>query len=110
MSKFYIHDSTINKYVYFDTVPQLVEYLGTVTKRAYNMTRQQYAQNLAELGYGPDDREGVTFTRALSEQFNIGILTTDGRHAKTDVHTAVNFTSEAYNDVANNRNEERGKW
>lgn len=109
MSKFYIQDSTVNRYVYFDTVPQLVEYLGTVTKRAYNLTRQQYTQNLMDLGYGPDDQAGVTFTRALSEQFNIGVLTTDGKHVKTDVHTAVNFSQDEYSDGAGNRFEERGK-
>jgi hypothetical protein len=109
MSHFYIQDSTINRFVYFDTVPQLVEYLSTVTLRAYNLSRSQYTQNLAELGYGPDDREGVTFTRALSEQFNIGVLTADGKHVKTDVHTIVNFTGEAFSDNANNRYEERGR-
>ncbi len=110
MSKFYIQDSTVNKYVYFDTVPQLVDYLGQVTKRAYNLTRQQYTQNLTDLGYGPDDRDGVTFTRALAEQFNMGVVTKEGTHVKTDVHTAVSFLKDEYGDVANNRFEERGRW
>jgi hypothetical protein len=110
MSKFYIQDSTVNKYVYFDTVQELVNYLGSVTERAYNLTRQQYTQNLMDLGYGPDDRDGVTFTRALADQFNIGVVTKEGTHVKTDIHTATNFDQDEYSDVANNRFEERGKW
>lgn len=110
MSKFYIQDSTVNRYVYFDTVPEVVDYLGQITQRAYGLSRQQYTQNLADLGYGPDDRDGVTFTRALSEQFNIGVVASDGRLVKTDIHTATSFLKEEYGDTAGNRYEERGKF
>lgn len=98
MKKFYIQDSTINKFVYFDTVPETVNYLGEVTQRAYGLTRKQYTQNLEELGYGYDDPEGVTFTRALGDQFNIGVVTSEGKQIKTDIHTATRFLKAEYGD------------
>ena len=68
-------DTTVGKYVQFNTVAELVNYLGNVlVPRAFNLSRKQYTQNLTDLGHGPDDRDGVTLTRALSEQFNIGVV------------------------------------
>lgn len=98
MSKFYVQDNTISRYVTFDTVPELVRYLGeSVVPKAFKLSRAQYMQNLAELGYGPDDSKGVTLTRALSEQFNIGVVR-NGTYIRTDVHEATNFLTEGYGD------------
>jgi hypothetical protein len=98
MNKFYVQDNTVGKYVIFNTVPELVRYLGeSIVPRAFKLTRAQYMQNLADLGHGPDDRDGVTLTRALAEQFNIGVVR-NGSYVRTDVHEATQFLTEGYGD------------
>ena len=98
MNKFYVQDTTLGKYVQFNTVAELVSYLGNVlVPRAFNLNRRQYTQNLTDLGHGADDRDGVTLTRALSEQFNIGVVRNNS-YVRTDVHTATKFLSEGYGD------------
>lgn len=87
---YYTQDPTTNKYVQFNTLPELVTYLEGMVQRANKITRKQYMQNLIELGYGYDDPQGATFTRALAEDFNIGVIR-DGKYVKTDVHTASTF-------------------
>lgn len=97
MSKFYIQDSTIGKYVTFDSVPDVVRYFDQMIPRAHKMTRKQFMQNLIDLGHGYDDAEGVTITRAMSEQFNIGVVRNNS-YVKTDIHTATRFVKEGYGD------------
>ena len=98
MKKFYVYNTAIQKYMYFDTVPELVRYLGDVlVPLAFKQTKAQYLQYLAELGHGYDDGSGIVLTRALSETFDIGVVK-DGRHVRTDVHTAAAFLSEGYGD------------
>lgn len=98
MNKFYIQDSTVGKYVYFNTVNELVNYLDKMVPRAHKISRNQYMQNLIDLGHGYDDRAGVTLTRAMQEQFNLGVVTKEGKHVRTDVHTATNFLNKEYGD------------
>jgi hypothetical protein len=95
MNKFYIQDPTIGRYVTFPTIKDLVKYLNDMIPRAFRVSREQYVQNLIDLGHGYDDPDGVMLTRALSEEFNIGIIK-DNTYVKTDVHTAVAFQKEEY--------------
>ena len=95
--RYYIKDSTIKKVVYFNNLNEVVSYFGQMIPRAFNKTKQQYIQYLAELGHGYDD-DGVVLTRALSEQFNIGIERKDGKLERTDIHEASRFTDEGYGD------------
>ena len=95
MSKFYIQDATINRYVTFDTLPELVKYINNMIPRAFNMSREQYVQNLIDLGHGYDDPEGVMVTRAISEEFNVGVIK-NNTCVKTDVHTAAAYQKEEY--------------
>jgi len=108
--KYYIQDSTLNKYVYFDTVPEIVKHLEEMVKRAMGLTRQQFTQNLVELGYGYDDADGVVFTRGMADQFNIGILNKEGKHIKTDIYNISKFTDEIYSDALLNRDELRSRF
>jgi len=109
MNKFYIQDSTVGKYVTFNTLPELVKYIGELlVPRAFKLTRNQYMQNLIDLGYGYDDRDGVTLTRAVAEQFNIGVIK-DNNYVRTDVHTAEAFNKEEFGSENVNRYENRGK-
>lgn len=97
MNKFYIQDSTIGKYVTFNAVPELVGYLKTMIPRAFGMSKEHYIQNLLDLGYGYDDAEGAMLTRAMSEQFNIGVVK-NGTYVRTDVHSAARFQKKEYGD------------
>jgi len=95
MNKFYIQDSTIGKYVTFDTIPEVVRYLESMIPRTFKMSKEQYVQNLLDLGYGYDDRGGVMLTRVMGEQFNIGIIR-DNNYVRTDIHAIAAFQSEEY--------------
>jgi len=110
MNQIYIQDSTLgNKYVTFDTIPQLLNYFNELIPRAFNMSRNQFIQNLIDLGYGYDDPDGVMLTRAMSDQFNIGIVK-DNNYVKTDVHESFHYHDENYGSSAVNRFEDRGKF
>lgn len=97
MNKFYIHDSTIGRYVTFDTVPELVNYFNFLIPRAFKQSRQEFVQNLIDLGHGYDDPRGVMLTRVLSEQFNIGVVS-NGSYMRTDIHAITNFQKAEYGD------------
>lgn len=97
MNRLYIQDTTIRQYVTFNTVPELVGYLKSMIPRAFNMTKEQYIQNLLDLGFGYDDADGVMLTRAMAEQFNIGVIKND-TYVRTDVHSISRFQQEEYGD------------
>lgn len=88
---YYIQDPTASRYVTFNHITELVKYLEGMVQRMHGLTRAQYMQNLIELGYGYDDPTGVTFTRAMADQINIGVVQ-NGRYLKTDIHTANSFS------------------
>jgi hypothetical protein len=108
MNKFYIQDTTVGKYVIFDTVPQVVRYLEGMIPRAFKISKEAYIQNLLDLGYGYDDRGGVMLTRVMGEQFNIGVVK-DNNYVRTDIHTAAAFQKEEFGSDAVNRFEDRGR-
>jgi len=97
MNKLYIQDSTIGQYVTFNTVPELVAYLNTLIPRAFKISRSEYVQNLIDLGHGYDDPQGVMITRAMADQFNIGVIKNNS-YVRTDVHAISNFQNEEYGD------------
>lgn len=97
MNKFYIQDSTIGRYVTFNTVPEVVAYFNQLIPRAFKLSRSQYVQNLIDLGYGYDDPEGVTLTRAIAEQFNIGVIK-NNTFVRTDIHAIAKFQQTEYGD------------
>jgi len=93
MNKFYIQDSTLGKYVVFDSVPDLVNHLKAMIPRAFNITKEQYIQNLLDLGHGYDDPQGIMLTRAMADQFNIGVIKNNS-YIRTDVHDTITFQKE----------------
>ena len=97
MNKFYVNNTAIGKVIYFDTVNDLVNYLGDVlVPQAFKQTKAQYKQHLADLGHGLDD-DGVVLTRAVAESFDIGIWR-DGKLVRTDVHTIERFQDSSFGD------------
>jgi hypothetical protein len=97
--KYYVQDTTIGgKYVYFDNIRDLVNYLGnTLIPRATGGSRAAFIQNIIDLGHGYDDVDGVTLTRVISETFNVGIVR-GNTHVRTDVHATARFANENYGD------------
>lgn len=108
MNKFYIQDTTIGRYVHFDSIPEVVRYLEAMIPRAFKVSKEEYIQNLLDLGYGYDDMGGVMLTRVMSEQFNIGIIK-DGNYVRTDIHEVGSFQRDEYGSGNTNRFEDRGR-
>jgi hypothetical protein len=87
--RYYIVDTTqSNEPRIFDSLPSLVFHLEGSVQRKFGLTRDAYMHNLISLGYGYDDREGATFTTAMSEEFNIGVVRS-GKLLRTNVHEAA---------------------
>ena len=83
-SKYYIIDTTLSRTpVYYSTVKEVVKHLEGTVQRHFKLSRQQYMQNYAELGYGDDC--DITFVSALSEFFNIGVVGKDGSLVKSNI-------------------------
>ena len=97
MKKIYIQDSTIGQYVLFENVAQLVKYFDALIPRAFKITRNDYVQNLIDLGHGYDDPQGVMLTRAMANEFNIGVIKNNS-YVRCDVHEASRFQQEEYGD------------
>lgn len=98
MKKFYVQDPTLNRFVYFDTVPQTVQYLNGLVERLIGKTRKSFMQYLIDLGHGYDDELGVTFTNAMAEKVNIGTVNKDKAHVRCNIHAMSNFNSPEYGD------------
>ena len=94
--KYYIHDTTIGQFVYFKTLNELVGYYDHFIPRAYKLTKPQFMQHLIDLGHGYDDGQGVMLTRAISENYNIGVVRNNNQKERTDVFEATKFLSEEY--------------
>ena len=92
---YYIQDPSVGKYSHFNTVLELVTYLEGMIQRTHKVTRKQYMQNLIELGYGYDDPNGVTFTRAMADEFNLGVIR-GGSYVKSDVHSDSRFSQKEF--------------
>ena len=87
--KFYIHDTTIsNEPIVYGSILEIVKHLEGTVQRKFNLNRQQYMQNVSDLGYGDDDELGATFVSCLSEHFNIGVVQ-DNRYIKTNIHETL---------------------
>ncbi len=97
MNKLYIQDSTIGQYVTFNTVQELVAYLNAMIPRAFKISRSDFVQNLIDLGHGYDDADGIMLTRAMADQFNIGVIK-NNTYVRTDVHAISKFQSSEYGD------------
>lgn len=87
--KYYITDTTTQQGTHlFNSTLEVVRHLEGTVRRKFNLTRQQYMQNLIDLGYGYDDDSGVTFVSSLAEHFNIGVIHSDGRYMRTNIFDA----------------------
>lgn len=91
--KFYIIDTTIsNNPIIFDTLSDIIKHLEGTVRRKFSLTRSQYMQNLIDLGYGYDDKEGSNFVGSLSEHFDIGVIR-GGQCLRTNIHETMNHNT-----------------
>jgi len=97
MSKFYIIDTTLAKggkspVVLFETTAGLIAYLSVVVQRRFGQTRQQFMQNVTDLGFGEDDSDGRSFFDQMEQYFNIGALRSDSVPIKCNIFDADKFS------------------
>ena len=91
--RYYIIDNTIRKEPFiYNSVNEIVKHLETSVQRKFRQTRQQYMQNLIDLGHGYDDVQGKVFTQSLSEYFNIGTVRKDGTLIKGNIHEVEQYS------------------
>lgn len=98
---YFINDTTIKppQEVRFNTYNESVTYLEGMTKRAYKQTRKERMYMMEELGHGPDDRDSVSFVRAMANAFEMGVIRNDAgklRQMKCDITTINQFQSEEF--------------
>lgn len=99
--KFYIVDTTIKPQTEkrFDTYPEVVNYLGTMSQRAYKQTRKERMILLEELGGGNDDTNSVNFVRAMAEVFEIGVIRNNAgvlNRMRCDITSIAMFQQEEF--------------
>jgi hypothetical protein len=96
---FYIKDTTLTPLQerIFNDYPAVVNYLSTMSQRAYGQDKKQRTLLLEELGNGEDDRNSTLFVRSMSEKFEVGIIR-DGRRTKCDITSIIAFQKQEYGD------------
>lgn len=93
MNKFYVKDGS-NVYG-FGTINEVVVFLEKLLVHKTKITRKQWMENLADLGYGPDEPTGNRFVNSLQERFEIGVF----RNQKTircNIYEATAFQKPEY--------------
>ncbi len=91
----YIQDPTQNnKFIYVNKVNEAVIFLDGMCHRGLNKSRKQLMLEWADLGYGEDDRDGISFLRAMREHVNMGLVK-NNRHVNCDI-TMTNFDKPEY--------------
>jgi hypothetical protein len=91
--RYYIIDNTVKKEPFiYNSVSEIVKHLETTVQRKFRQNRQQYMQNLIDLGHGYDDAQGKVFTQSLGEYFNIGTVRKDGQLIKGNIHEVEQYS------------------
>lgn len=83
---YYIKDTTVDQLVYKNNVNEVVSYLEEMCKRAYKKTRKSFMEDMISLGHGYDDDGGVYFTELMADKFEIGVVRTDKKLVRTNIH------------------------
>jgi hypothetical protein len=90
--KYYIIDRQVSlKPALFNDLKDLVNTLEKVVQYKFNLSRKQYMQNLIELGHGVDDPLGKTFTEAMSEHVDIGVIKNNAC-VRCNIHEATHYS------------------
>ena len=82
---YYIKDTTINKFVYKNSVNEVVKYLEGLCQKIHKKTRKNFMDDMANLGHGYDDDQGVYFTELMRENFEVGVRRKDGSHVRSNI-------------------------
>lgn len=99
--KFFINDTTTKppRAAQFNTYQEVVKYLEGMSQRAYGQTRKERMYLIEELGGGPDDRDSVSFVRAMANAFEIGVIRNDAGHLrqmKCDITSIDQFQADEF--------------
>jgi hypothetical protein len=79
MKKYFIEDTTKNVIASFDTIPQLLTYMGEVCQRKFGKSREAFMTEAQDLGHVMNDNADSAFVEVMSSQFQIGIGRSNSR-------------------------------
>jgi hypothetical protein len=85
-SNYYIKESIENKIWHCATVSEVVSRLEQLCYKITNLSRKQFMLEMISLGHGYDDPNGVYFTELMANKLEIGVITTDGRYKRCNIH------------------------
>ena len=90
--KYYIIDTSLGKKpIFFNKINEVVTHLEGSCKRIYNLSREQYMQNLVELGHAADEPTGRNFITSMSDRINIGLIK-DNTLLRCDIFAATHYS------------------
>ena len=92
----YITDTTVRppRDVTFNDYQSAVRHLEGMAARS-GQPRKSFMVLLESIGYGGDDSGAVTFVRAMSEKYEVGIIR-QGRKMRCDITSAFAFNKPEY--------------
>jgi hypothetical protein len=90
---YYILDTTVGKSpIFFNTLNEVIKHLEGSCQRLHGLSREQYMQNLADLGHSADEATGRNFIVAMSDTLNVGLVK-DNRLLRCDVFAATHYAN-----------------
>jgi len=93
--KYYVFDSTLGKQAkYYSHIGEVIEHLEQSIRRFTGKSRQQFMQDLYEVGASHDEATGRNFTEQMSNYVETGIFR-DGRHIRCNIHDAFSHIRHA---------------
>lgn len=94
MNKFYVKE---NNSVYgFGTINEVVSFLEKLLVHKNKITRKQWMEHMADLGYGPDEPTGQRFVESLQERhFEIGVFRNE-KPVRCNIFEAIAFKKPEY--------------
>jgi hypothetical protein len=91
----YIQDPTQNgRMFYVNNTTEALIFLEGICHRGLNKSRKTLMNEMASLGHGYDDNNGVAFLRFMKDHVNLGLVK-NGKHVPCDV-TMEKFNKPEY--------------
>ena len=94
MNKFYVRDGELIQSL--NSINEVVAFLEKAVVFKTGMNRKQWMENLADLGYGPDESTGQRFVESLQERhFEIGAFRNE-KTVRCNIFEATSFKKPEY--------------
>lgn len=84
--RYFVKDKTVNDIIFKNTVGEMVNYLEEVCNRFHKKSRKTFMIDMESIGHGYDDPTGINFTELMGNDFEIGVIKSDGRLVRTNIH------------------------